>query len=229
MTCDPWPVRWPCSIDTEDEDKVAAARDAAQSILWSLSGRRFGLCSTTESYRANCSSACGMPYKTADGYWHNSMADAHTCCHVLLAQKPVRAVLELKVENQVQPSDTFALERDYLWRKHACFPCVDDCDDPVIEVTYAYGLDVPVLGELAMGEVACEILAGLSGADCRLPSNAISVSRQGVSVDLGDAQVLFDQGRIGLPMADAFLRAVNPGRLMSQSQVFSPDMVRRSR
>jgi hypothetical protein len=106
---------------------------------------------------------------------------------------------------------------------------VDDCDDPAIEVSYIYGIDVPILGQLAMGEVACEILAGLSGADCRLPSNAISVSRQGVTVDLGDAQTLFDQGRIGLPLADAFLRAVNPTKIVSQSMVFSPDMTRRAR
>lgn len=229
MTCDPWPIIWACPIDTEDETKVAAAVDAAQSILWGLSGRRFGLCSVTESYRANCSSACGLPYKDSAGEWRNSMGDAHTCCHVLLWNKPVRAVSELVINGVVQDVGSYALERDYLWRNGACFPCVDDCDEPVIEVTYLYGLDVPVLGQLAMGEVACEILAGMSGADCRLPSNAVSISRQGVTVDLGNAQTLFDQGRIGLPMADAFLRATNPTKLVSQSQVFSPDMTRRAR
>ena len=229
MTCDPWPVVWACPVDTEDPDKVSAALDAAQSILWGLSGRRYGVCTVTESYRANCSSACGLPYKTSDGWWRNGIADAHTCCHVLLQNKPVRAVTELVILGETQDADTYALERDYVWRKNACFPCVDDCDDPAIEVTYVYGIDVPVLGQLALGEVACEILAGLSGADCRLPSNAISVSRQGVTVELGDAQTLFDQGRIGLPLADAFLRSVNPTKLVSQSMVFSPDMARRAR
>lgn len=229
MTCDPWPVIWACPIDTEDETKVAAAVDAAQSILWGLSGRRFGLCSVTEAYRASCSSACGLPYKDSTGEWRNAMSDAHTCCHVLLHNKPVRAVTELVVNGETQDVESYALERDYLWRRNACFPCVDDCDEPVIQVTYLYGLDVPVLGQLAMGEVACEILAGMSGADCRLPSNAVSISRQGVTVDLGNAQTLFDQGRIGLPMADAFLRAANPTKLVSQSMVFSPDMTRRAR
>jgi len=229
MTCEPWPIVWPCSIDTEDPDKVSAARDAAQTILNGLSGHRFGLCSVTESYRASCSSACGIPYKTSDGVWRNGIADAHTCCHVLLQHKPVRAILSVVVSGETLDPNEYALERDYLWRRHACFPCVADCDDPEIIVAYAYGNDVPTLGQLAMGEVACEILAGLSGADCRLPSNAVSVSRQGVTVDLGDAQTLFDQGRIGLPIADAFLRAVNPSKLVSQSQVFSPDMTRRAR
>lgn len=229
MSCESWPVIWPCSIDTEDPDKVSAAQEAAQEILFGLSGRRFGLCTTTESYRANCSSACGLPYKTSESWWRNGIADAHTCCHVLLNRKPVRAIVEVSVLGEVLDPADYALERDYLWRNSSCWPCVDDCDEPAIEVTYQYGLDVPMLGQLAMGEVACEILAGLSGADCRLPSNAISVSRQGVTVELGDAQTLFDQGRIGLPIADAFLRAVNPGKLMSQSQVFSPDMTRRAR
>lgn len=229
MTCEPWPVVWSCSIDTEDPDKVESAREAAQEILFGLSGRRFGLCTVTESYRANCSSACGMPYKTSDGFWRNGISDAHTCCHILLSRKPVRAIMSVSVFGDVLDAGDYALERDYLWRSQSCWPCVDDCDDPAVEVTYSYGLDVPMLGQLAVGEVACEILAGLSGADCRLPSNAVSVSRQGVTVELGDAQTLFDQGRIGLPMADAFLRAVNPGKLMSQSQVFSPDMTRRAR
>ena len=229
MTCDAWPIIWSCPIETEDETKVEAAREAAQSLLWGLSGRRYGLCSVTESYRASCTSSCGIPYKDSDGNWRNGVADSHTCCHVELFNKPVRAILQVKISGEVQPPSDYALERDYLWRNGACFPCVADCDDPEIEVTYAYGIDVPMLGQLALGEVACEILRGMTGADCRLPSNAVSVSRQGVTVDLGDAQTLFEQGRIGLPLADAFLRYANPGKLVSQSRVYSPDMARRSR
>lgn len=229
MTCDAWPVVWACSTDTEDEVKVASALDAAQQILWGLSGRRFGLCTVTESYRPSGSAGCGLPYKDSEGNWRNGSGDAHTCCHVLLQRKPVRAIVELKINGEVQAEGTYALERDYVWRFGACFPTSADCDDPTVEVTYSYGVDVPMLGQLALGEVACEILAGMGGADCRLPSNAVSVTRQGVTVDLGDAQTLFEQGRIGLPLADAFLRYVNPNRLQDNSAVFSPDMARRSR
>lgn len=229
MSCDSWPVVWACPTDTEDEEKVASALDAAQQILWGLSGRRFGVCTVTESYRPSRSSVCGMPYKDSEGEWRNGSSDAHTCCHVLLQRKPVRAILELKINGVVQAEGTYALERDYVWRFGACFPSDVDCDEPTVEVTYAYGVDVPMLGQMALGEVACEILAGMTGADCRLPSNAISVTRQGVTVDLGDARTLFEQGRIGLPIADAFLRSVNPSRLQDNSMVFSPDMARRSR
>jgi hypothetical protein len=80
-----------------------------------------------------------------------------------------------------------------------------------------------------MGELACELLAGLTGADCRLPSNAVAITRQGVTVDLGDVRTLFEMGRIGLPISDAFLRSVNPNHLQSRSMVYSPDLARRVR
>jgi hypothetical protein len=141
----------------------------------------------------------------------------------------VRAILAVEVEGVLLDPESYALEGDVLWRADGCWPCVDDCDEPQIVVTYAYGIDPPALAELAMGELACEILAGVEGRDCQLPSNAISITRQGVTVDLGDAQTLFAQGRIGLPLSDAFLRQANPGRLMSASRVYSPDMARRAR
>lgn len=229
MSCEAWSVIWSCPTDTEDPDKVEAALSAAQQILWGLSGRRYGLCTVTESYRPSCSSVCGMPYKDSEGNWRNGSQEAHTCCHILLQRKPVRAIASLFINGEEQAEGTYALERDYVWRYGACFPCDVTCDEPPVQVTYTYGIDVPVLGQMALGEVACEILAGMTGADCRLPSNAVSVTRQGVTVDLGNAQTLFDQGRIGLPLADAFLRSVNPSKLQDQSMVFSPDMARRSR
>jgi hypothetical protein len=115
----------------------------------------------------------------------------------------------------------------YLMSTMGC--CEDDCQEPPVEVTYKYGIDVPALGELAMGELACEILAGLRGLDCRLPSNAVSVTRQGITVDLGDASTLYNEHRIGLPLCDAFIRDANPNRLKMQSSVHSPDLTRRVR
>ena len=85
------------------------------------------------------------------------------------------------------------------------------------------------MGELAMGEVACEILKALQGKDCRLPNNAISVTRQGVNVQLGDSARLFEQMRLGLPVTDMFLMQSNPARLHSRSTVHTPDFARRAR
>jgi hypothetical protein len=230
VTCTDWPIRWPCDITDTDEDLLDLARESAQSILWGLSGRRYGVCETTESYRVACHQSCVPIYRDfGPGVEYLLGGRREVCCRLALAQIPVRAILSVEVDGVVIDPDTYALERDTLWRADSCWPCVDDCDEPAIVVTYAYGVDPPPLAELAMGELACEILAGVEGRDCRLPSNAVSVTRQGVTVDLGDAQTLFAQGRIGLPLSDAFLRMSNPGRLPSASRVYSPDMARRAR
>jgi len=141
----------------------------------------------------------------------------------------VRGVMEVKVMGEVQDPDTYYLGRGVLYRIGQCFPCERDCELPPVEVTYRYGIDPPVLASLALGELACELLFALSGADCRLPSNAISVTRQGVTVDLGTPEVLFDQNRLGLPICDEFLRVANPNKMTQRSMVYSPDLARRMR
>lgn len=233
MTCDPWPIRWPCDITDVDEALLDLAQESAQSILWGLSGRRYGVCVTTESYRVPCHAPCVPAYRDFGpgvewrlGGWDNWRSQ---CCRLPLDQRPVRAILSVEVDGEVLDPGVYALERDSAWRADECWPCIDDCDAPVITVTYAYGIDPPAIAELAMGELACEILAGIEGRDCQLPSNAISITRQGVTVDLGDAQTLFEQGRIGLPLSDAFLRMANPNRLVSRSTIHSPDLARRAR
>lgn len=231
MTCEAWPITWPCDIDEFDEALVAAAQESAQTLLWSLTGRRYGKCSTTEGYRLNCSTPCGNPFgdRFGPGVDWELGGERRYCCRIHLASRPVRSIDAVEVFGDLVDPATYMLERDTLLRLGECWPCEQSCDVAPVQVTYTWGIDVPILGQLAMGEMACEFLAAFQGRDCRLPSNAISVTRQGVSVDLGDAQTLFEMGRVGLPISDAFIRSVNPNRLQSASQVFSPDLARRAR
>lgn len=231
MTCEAWPITWPCDTTNSDPTLVAAAQEAAQQLLWSLTGRRYGLCSTTEAYRLNCSTPCGNPYgdRFGPGVDWELGGERRYCCRIHLASRPVRSIDLVEVFGDPIDPSGYTLERDTLLRLGECWPCEQTCDVAPVQVTYTWGIDVPALGQLAMGEMACEFLAAFEGADCRLPSNAISVTRQGVSVDLGDAQTLFQMGRTGLPISDAFIRSVNPNRLQSASAVFSPDLARRAR
>ena len=231
MSCDEWPIRWACDITDVDDDLLDLAREAAQNVLWSMSGRRYGLCEQTEQYRTPCTDECSFNYRRrfGPGVEYALMHQPRNCCSINLTSTPVRAIMEVKVFGEVQDESFYALERSRLKRIGSCWPCEDECDEPPVEVTYRYGIDVPPMGELAMGELACEILAGIRGLDCRLPSNAVSVSRQGVTVDLGDASTLYMEHRIGLPLCDAFIRDTNPNRLKMQSTVHSPDLSRRVR
>jgi hypothetical protein len=233
MTCETWPVEYPCDVSGYDPELVTAATTASQSILWSMSGRRYGVCETTESYRQPCNSPCYVPW--ADDFgpgveWRLLGGGVRRkCCAIQLAQAPVRSIEEVTVFGDVQDPDSYYLGRGILYRINDCWPCADDCDTPPVEVTYKYGIDVPVLGSLALGELTCELLRGWTGADCRLPSNAIAVTRQGVTVNLGSPEILFEQNRIGLPISDQFIQFANPMRLRARSTVHSPDMSRRVR
>lgn len=231
MECAAWEIRWACPVEDVDEALLELARSSAQEVLWGLSGRRYGVCETTETFRLPCDLPCALPWGTdfGPGVEYRLGADPRRCCRLYLPSRPPRAVLEVKVNGEVVDPATYTLERHYLMRIGSCWPCEQECDVAPIEVSYAYGVDPPALATLAMGELACEFLAALTGADCRLPSNAISVTRQGVTVDLGNVQTLYEEGRLGLPISDAFLRQANPGKLMAASAVYSPDLSRRAR
>lgn len=232
MTCQEWDPIFPCDISEDDPTIVAAAVEASQSILWSMTGRRYGICETVESYAMPCSSACEVPWGDEFGpgvEWRLGYQYRRKCCAIILSQTPVRSISEVRIDGVVQDPDTYYLGRGRLYRIGECWPCEESCEYPPIQVTYSYGIDLPILGQMALGELACEIIRGWGGLDCRLPTNAISVTRQGVTVDLGTPEVLFAQNRIGLPICDQFIRSVNPDGLRSASTVHSPDLPRRVR
>lgn len=231
MSCEDWPIRWACDITDVDDDLLDLARLSAQSVLWGMTGRRYGLCETVQEFRPPCDSPCVRPYRRdfGPGVEYALGQDAHDCCALHLPSKPVREVVEVRVDGELLDESEYRLERDVLRRLGSCWPCDDDCSEPPVQVTYVWGIDVPPLGQLALGELACEILNGLRGLDCRLPSNAISVTRQGITVDLGDAETLYDQFRVGLPLVDMFINQANPNRLRMPSTVHSPDIARRAR
>ncbi len=232
MTCEAWTPILPCDVSGDDPDLVDAAVAAGTSILWAMTGRRFGLCSTTEWYRSPCSTPCTAPYADEFGpgvEWRLGAGRRRACCAIALEQTPVRSIDEVLIDGVAVDPDTYYLGRSRLYRIGECWPCETDCEVPPVAVSYTYGIDVPVLGQMALGELACELLRGWTGADCRLPSNAVAVTRQGVTVDLGTPEVLFEQNRLGLPISDQFIRSVNPDRLRSASRVYSPDVARRVR
>lgn len=226
MTCVAWPAEYPC--DTTDIDPVVLeqATAVASSLLWALTGRRYGHCAATNLYRVtSCSgSSTPTPYKGGDGEWRNATCDG-SCCRLELLHQPVRAVTAVRLAGVDLAASAWELEGDTLLLLEGC-PVCDDCGPAPIEVEYEYGLAPPGPARLAVGEMACEFVKGWNGGSCKLSSRAVSVTRQGVTIDLLDAADLFEQGLTGLPLADAFIRSVNPGKLAQRSRVLSPDLPR---
>ena len=221
MTCEAWPVEWPCDTTGVDPALQAQALDAAVALLWALSGRRLGVCDYTESYWPPCGEyGCPMPY-ISDGQWYNGV-DAAECCKLMLHHRPVIEVTEV-IEHGV----TLAAGTDYRWdrsflrRCHGCWPCRLDCCDPPLQVAYSAGVPLPAGTAGAVGEVGCEYLKAFTDQPCKLPSRVTSISRQGITMELGAPPT---DNRLGLPLADAWLRLVNPSNLAVRSRVYSPDL-----
>jgi len=221
-------ITLPCSTEGVDEQVLADAEVAARQYLWALSGRRVGLFTTTgELYRAPCTAACGIPYKGTDGQWRNGSGAAHSCCSLPLFQQPIRDIDAVRVHGVTLDPASYALEQSTLRRVGACWPCEDECDPAPIEVDYQHGLRPDSFALLAAASLQCEFIAGWGGGACRLPSRVTSITRQGVSMDLDTAIDWANEGLTGIATVDAYLRVVNPNRLVQRSRVGSVDLPRR--
>lgn len=222
--CEPWPIAWPCPTDGVDPELLAAAQSLAGQLLWSLSGYRIGLCTYREAFVPAASNECGFPYKDSAGNWRNGGRVGGTCCRVLLTHRPVEAVTEVSDGGTVLPADEYALEGSWLRNRLGCWATIGACADPELIVTYQAGVPFPAGTAGAMGEVGCEYLTALQGGQCRLPSRATSITRQGVTVTLDTAGDFTKRGRIGLPVTDAWLDSVVGIGPRVPSRVYSPDV-----
>lgn len=226
LSCEPWPIRWQCPIADYDSEVLDAAHAGAQLILGRFLGGRFGVCHTTEQYRAPMSAGCQHPIHWEDGQrWRRNLSGS---CAVLLARSPVRNVTEVRLDGVVLDPDEWMIDMNRLVRVGQCWPWIADSQPPRIEIDYSYGLDPPPMSELALGEIACELLAAWEGRDCGLASNVVSVTRQGVTQQLAAPDILNDQGLLGLPISDMLIRSLNPDGLKRKPVVRSVDLGRRA-
>jgi hypothetical protein len=226
VSCDEWPILWPpdCAPEDPPTEQQAEAATFAQMVLWSLSGRRIGICEYVEGYYPNCA-GCPMPYKGRDGLWRNGNWSSE-CCRLLMAHRPIVSIESVEQDGEVLDPSWYTWTDSYVKRVGSCWPCGDECEVPPIVVAYRAGVGFPAGTDAAMGELACELIKGWSGEACRLPSRAVAVSRQGVTVQMSDPSQFTTGGLLGLPLVDLWLRAVNPVHLGRASRVYSPDMPR---
>lgn len=168
---------------------------------------------------------------------------------VLLSGYPVREILEVKIDGDVVDPDTYEL-RNYRWLVRTRDPadpdtalswpsCQDDdlpdTEDGTFSVTYTYGQDPPLAGQRAAAALACEISKTCSASgdgDCTIPTNAVRVTRQGVTIDKNATLAWFfekdgDKGwQTGIPMVDSFLNSFNRSGMIARPLTWSPDGAR---
>lgn len=236
MTCEVWPIVWPCEEPPGSPEQQDAAISAAQSLLWSRTGRRLGVCATQEAYiSAGGGYDCGRPYMTDDRLWHNGgiSGPSGRSCAIWLEHTPVVGVDAVTISGDLVDPSTYRMEGSKLVRRGQCWPVTTGEWQIPITIDYRWGVPIDVTSPMwgmvaaAMGEVAFEIATALCGGECRLPSRAITVTRFGQTVQLQDPQQTIDNRLLGLELADQLILTVNPARRQTRSRVYSPDMPRR--
>lgn len=213
---------------------------AASYILWAFSGRKYhGTRTVTERYECPCSSSGkrsnvvpGLTGGPSDIYNHvldvldTTRGGGCGCTdtvggrHVRLRLRgtPVRHVTQVKKGDEVLDSSQYKIVNGSMLQLTNTSMSV--CG---IEVTYTYGVNVPVSGQRAARSMAKEFVKGWSGEECLLPDRVTNVSREGISFTIMDKQDFLDEGRTGVYEVDLFLRATNPDKARKPARVFSPD------
>jgi hypothetical protein len=93
-------------------------------------------------------------------------------------------------------------------------------------ITYQSGTPVPPGGKLAAKALADDLMRLLTpGVACALPDRAMTVSRQGVTINVGTFKELLDAGRTGIYAVDLWLGAVNPNGRRRRPRIAGPESV----
>lgn len=222
MTCEEWPILWPKNVVPDLPPVIIdAAKAAAQSFIWSHTGRRLGACEVTEVYALTqgCDRlVCPMPGSHG---WPTGLL-AYSPTGLLLEHSPVTAVAEVQLDGTPLSAGLWSVSSDMIWLRGQAWPT-----GSTVTVTYTYGLLIngsPLEGlvALAMGEAALDFCQPSLGGKCKLLARPSSINRQGVGKT-------FDKtaDETGLHMVDALIAAVNPSKLKARPMLFSPDLPER--
>lgn len=250
--CADWPVRWTCDISTFSLEQRQTAVTSATEVLWALSGRRFGTCTVTlRPCRRECMDQWPWGWSEWGGsstldrwvwsdyrYWVPLGCGGSGCsggcsCTELsetILPGPVSSVVSVKLDGTPMATGSYRMDNNRLLVRTdgQKWPFCqdlskDDTQPGTWSVTFSVGEPVPVSGQLAVGELGCEILRALNGQDCRLPPGVTSLVRQGVSIQIPDFGELIRDGRTGLYLVDMFLASANPHRLTQRARVYNVD------
>ncbi|MFC8332723.1 hypothetical protein [Streptomyces olivaceus] len=199
--CDPWPTRLCCNVDETDPADVEHWTRVASTILWYLSGMRWGPCPVTVrpcrrscldtapiSFQAGPYASTGgwIPYIDAGGVWRNaspcgckSSCSCGELCEIYLPG-PVYDVQEVNEGGQIlTPGVEYRVDAPgrLVRLGGPCWPTCQDMAAPegdpgTLAVTYRWGLELDAAAIAAVSELTCHFLKGCaSGGSCGCKTN----------------------------------------------------------
>lgn len=243
--CEDWPYIQCAVWPTGSAGVTGYAVSSASLALWAATGQVFGLCERTiRPCRSDCADRSAPWWEwTADagwprpllyrGNWFNIMCGScpGSCSCVGISEArlpgPVHSIVQVKLNGEVlSATGVYRLDDGVMLTRidGGVWPtCQDmaaaDTEDNTWSVTARFGLDVPVLGQQAVGELAAEIANACTGAECRLPPGVTTLARQGVTIDFGNMNDIAER----LYFCGLFINAVNPKRLQVGAEVYNID------
>jgi hypothetical protein len=251
--CADWPVTFTCDVSCEAPEVTGQAIAAATEVVWALSGRQFGLCEVTlRPCRRDCgdypwpgSGLAGwsqwpgnswLSVALVGGQWFNVICGRCTngcsCSSIseVLLPVPVYRIVEVRVDGSPLVTGAYRLDdaRRLVRTDGGEWPrcndlSLDDTEEGTWSVTAEYGREVPELGRLAVGELACQLIRARNGEECLLPSNVTQLVRQGVTIQMPDSLELLRRGMTNLYLVNLFIQTYNPNQLNRRSGVYSID------
>ena len=219
--------------------EIAAAQ--ASGILYNLTGEKFqGIRMSHEVISKNDVLSGNYSPQLIGGKMYNlpskgcssrNLIDTNCMKRELwLYHGPVLEVVSVFEDGvEVNPTTYSLRNRSYLVKKgrNAFW---NFCGTHEFEVYYKYGVNPPKAGVEAAIALGNEFLLKVDGDDrCRLPERVSSITRQGVSIRVGDSQEFFEQGRTGIYEVDLFIKAYNPSKAKKKARVFIPGRHRNER
>ncbi len=250
--CGPWDPIWCVDIPIGGAAISGWALQAATDILWAKSGRQFDSCAVTlRPCRKDCwgsaewpwtrtwnefGTSWPYPYNYA-GQWFNlgcGGCPGSCSCTVLRTAElpnPTTDVLSVKVDGVLLDPSAYRVydHRTLLRVDGGDWPICNDLNKDTTEVgtwevVVRVGTEVPVLGRMAVAELARElILACVDSAACKLPRPVQQITRQGVTMTFLDPNVVFADGKIGLQRSDLFISTFNPQGIQQRAQAIDVD------
>lgn len=170
------------------------------------------------------------------GYWiYGGCGSCIDNCGCTMLQQftlpsPVSSISEIKIDGQILDPSAYRLDENRyvvrvdggIWPRQNDFS-LPDTSIGTWSVTARYGLNIPDGAALAVGELACEIIRGINGGDCRVPRTVTQLARQGVTIQFPSIVDSFKNGLTGLYLTDLFINTWNPSHLRRRAKTYSID------
>lgn len=204
-----WPIDLSCLPDdvnvVEHSEQVQLAVQTATEVLWALTGRQFGVCEDSLLVRRDSRVVCTPTL--ANGVWRNIDTTSTTWANLYSLPSPVYDVTRVV--------DADGNDLDFV---------VEVAGVKVLgaaeRIDYLRGRPFPPSAAKMAGELASQLyLQCVGDKRCRLPRNATSVQRQGVSVQMTSPAEIVESGMTGLVDVDLWVKAHNPHGLAQDSEV----------